>query len=114
MTIGVGRFGPYIRHNEKFYSIGKEFDPMELTEEESIQIIEAKRKADAEKHIKSFEENPDVQILKGRWGPYIKVGKKNVKIPKDREPQSLSLQECLDLAEKTPEKKKGSRKKKAS
>ena len=107
IVAAVGRFGPYLRHDGKFYSLGKEHDPLTVDEALAIELIDAKRKADAEKLIKSFEENPDIQILNGRWGPYIKAGKKNVKIPKDREPQDLSLQECIELAEKTPEKKKG-------
>ncbi|WP_439882791.1 type I DNA topoisomerase [Pontibacter sp. MBLB2868] len=114
MTAAIGRFGPYIRHNSKFYSLPKTLDPMLVTAEEAIDLIEAKRKADAEKMIKTFDENPDVQVLNGRYGPYIVVGKKNVKIPKGKEPQELTLQECLDLAEATPEKKgRGGFKKKA-
>lgn len=109
MVAAIGRFGPYIRHDGKFFSLPKEDDPLEVGEERAIEIIEAKRKADREKFIKGFDENPDVQILNGRWGPYIKVGKKNVKIPKDKEPKDLTLAECLELAEKTPD-KKGKRK----
>ncbi|WP_017729828.1 type I DNA topoisomerase [Nafulsella turpanensis] len=106
IVAAVGRFGPYLRHDGKFYSLGKEHDPLTIDEETSVELIEAKRKADAEKLIKSFDENPEIQILNGRWGPYIKAGKKNVKIPKDRDPEDLSLKDCLELAEKTPEKKK--------
>ncbi|WP_161890703.1 type I DNA topoisomerase [Pontibacter russatus] len=114
MTAAVGRFGPYIRHEGKFYSLPKTLDPMQVTAEEAIDLIQAKRKADAEKLIKSFEENPDVQVLNGRFGPYIVAGNKNVKIPKGKEPSELTLQECLDLAEATPEKKgRGGFKKKA-
>lgn len=105
MVAAIGRFGPYIKHDNKFYSLSKEDDPLSVTEERGIEIIVAKRKADAEKFIKSFDENPDVQVLNGRFGPYIKVGKKNVKIPKDIQPEDLTLAQCLDLAEKTPEKK---------
>ena len=105
MVAAIGRFGPYIRHDSKFYSIPKDEDPLSVTPERAVEIIEAKRKADAEKFIKGFDENPDVQILNGRWGPYIKVGKQNVKIPKDKEPEDLTLQECLDLAEAAPVKK---------
>jgi len=101
----IGRFGPYIQHDGKFVSLGKEHDPHTVDEETAIELILAKRKADAEKHIKSFDENADVQVLNGRWGPYIKVGRKNVKIPKDTEPESLTLEQCLELAEKAPEKK---------
>ncbi|MFA0964317.1 type I DNA topoisomerase [Roseivirga sp. BDSF3-8] len=111
VVAAIGRFGPYIRHDSKFVSLPKEDDPHSVSEERAIELILAKRKADAEKHIKSFDENPDVQILNGRWGPYIKVGKKNVKIPKDKDPKELTLEECLDLAEKTPVKKGRSKKK---
>ena len=105
MVAAIGRFGPYIRHDSKFYSLPKEEDPLSVTHERSIEIIEAKRKSDAEKFIKGFEENAEVQILNGRWGPYIKVGKQNVKIPKDKEPEELTLEECLSLAEAAPVKK---------
>lgn len=105
MTVAIGRFGPYIKHDNKFYSLTKEDDPYSVGEPRCVELIEKKRKADAEKEIKLFPENPDVKILNGRWGPYIAAGTKNVKIPKDRDPKSLSLEECLDLAEKAPEKK---------
>ncbi|MBC5991857.1 type I DNA topoisomerase [Pontibacter cellulosilyticus] len=116
MTAAIGRFGPYIRHNSKFYSLPKTLDPLQVTAQEAVNLIEAKRKADAEKTIKTFSENEEVQVLNGRYGPYIVVGKKNVKIPKGKEPQDLTLQECLDLAEATPEKKGrgGFKKKEAS
>jgi DNA topoisomerase-1 len=106
MTVAIGRFGPYIRHADKFYSLTKEDDPLTVTEERAIAIIENKRKADAEKEIKVFPENPDVKVLNGRFGPYIVAGNKNVKIPKDKDPKSLTLEECLALAENAPEKKK--------
>ncbi|RZL41037.1 MAG: DNA topoisomerase I, partial [Pedobacter sp.] len=105
MNVAIGRFGPYIRHEDKFYSLTKEDDPFTVTEERCIEIINAKRKADAEKLIKAFEANPDVQILNGRWGPYIKVGSKNVKMPKDKTPDDITLEECLKLAELVPDKK---------
>jgi len=104
MTAAVGRFGPYIRHNSKFYSLGKTQDPLSISADESIALIEAKRKADAERLIKEFPENPDVQVLNGRFGPYIVVGKKNVKIPKGEEPADLTLERCLELAAATPDK----------
>jgi DNA topoisomerase I len=113
VVVAIGRFGPYVRHDSKFVSLTKEDDPMTVTLERAIELIEQKRKADAERHIKSFDENPDVQVLNGRYGPYIKVGKKNVKIPKDKDPKSLTLEECLELEKNTPAKKgKGGKKKK--
>ncbi len=107
MEVNAGRFGPYIKHGGKFYSLPKEDDPMVIEAERAIEIIEAKRKSDAEKLIKSFDEDPDIQVLNGRWGPYIKAGKKNVKIPKDIEPLDLTLEKCQELAANTPEKKGG-------
>ncbi len=105
IVAAIGRFGPYIRHDSKFVSLTGDDDPYAVEQDRAIELIEAKRKADAEKFIKSFDENPEVQVLNGRYGPYIKVGKKNVKIPKDQEPKDLTLKECLDLAEKAPERK---------
>ncbi|RDC62625.1 type I DNA topoisomerase [Adhaeribacter pallidiroseus] len=104
MTAAIGRFGPFIRHDNKFYSLPKTLDPYTVNCEEAVNLIQAKRKADAEKCIKSFTENPEVQVLNGRFGPYIVVGKKNVKIPKDKIPADLTLEECLTLAEQTPDK----------
>ncbi len=106
ITANIGRFGPYVVHMKKFASIPKDEDPYTIEEDRAIELIEEKRKADAEKFIKTFEENADVQVLKGKYGPYIKVGRKNVKIPKDKEPASLTLEECLELAENAPAKGK--------
>lgn len=97
VVVGQGRFGPYVRHNSQFVSIPKEQDPLALNLEDAIALIHTKREADANKRIKVFEENTEVQILNGRWGPYIAVGKDNVKIPKGKTPEQLSLQDCLDL-----------------
>ncbi|MFN8672832.1 MAG: type I DNA topoisomerase [Candidatus Sericytochromatia bacterium] len=113
MTVALGRFGPYIKHDNKFYSLGKEDEPISVSSERCIEIILAKRKAEAEKLIKSFPDNPDVQVLNGRYGPYIKFEDKNVKIPKGKDPKSLTFDECKELADKTeaPAKKKAPAKK---
>jgi len=113
VVIAIGRFGPYVRHKGKFYSLKKEYDPYTINIDEAIEVIEAKRKADAEKTIKVFDENPDYQILNGRWGPYLKAGRKNVRLPKDREPASFTLEECIELAENYVPNKGRSRKKAA-
>lgn len=105
MVAAVGRFGPYIRHDGKFVSIKKEQDPLTITEEEAVQLILDKRESDANKFIKTFDEDENVAVLNGRWGPYIKFGKKNVKIPKDKVPEDLTFEECKELADKAPEKK---------
>ncbi|MDO7847356.1 type I DNA topoisomerase [Hymenobacter sp. M29] len=104
MTANLGRFGPYIRHDSKFYSLTKEQDPHTITAEEGVALIENKRKTDAERLIKAFPENPDIQVLNGRFGPYIVAGKKNVKIPKGEEPTELTLERCQELADATPDK----------
>jgi len=106
VVAAIGRFGPYVRHDGKFYSIKNQFDPHDIEIDEAIDVIEAKRKADAEKTIKTFEDNPEYLILNGRWGPYLKAGKLNVRIPKDRDPASLTLEDCIKLAEESAEKKK--------
>lgn len=100
MKANIGRFGPYIVHNSAFVSIPKGDDPMSITEERAIELIEAKRKADAEKEIKVFREEgrEDVRLLNGRWGPYLAIGKSNYKLPKNTDPKILSLDECLAMA----------------
>lgn len=106
MVAAIGRFGPYVRHDGSFVSLPKEIDPLSITEEEGIQLIKDKREADAKKHIKSFDENPEIQVLNGRWGPYIKMGKNNYKIPKDKEAETLTYEETLHIIENQPEPKK--------
>jgi len=107
MTVAIGKFGPYIRHNSSFYSLPKDIDPLDITEEKAIDLIIEKRKKDTEKLIKSFDEDPTVKVLNGRWGPYIEYGKLNVKIPKGKDPNALTFEECKALAataEKEPKK----------
>jgi DNA topoisomerase-1 len=111
MTVAIGKFGPYIRHNSAFYSLPKGIDPLDVSEEQAIEIIQDKRKKDAEKVIKTFTEDPTVKVLNGRFGSYIEFNKQNVKIPKGKDPQSLTYEECKALAavaDKEP--KKGGRK----
>lgn len=105
VVVAIGRFGPYVSHDKKFVSIPKEFDPYTITFDKTIELIQNKRIADANRTIKLFPENPDIQVLNGRFGPYIKAGTKNVKIPKDKEPKDLTLEECVELAANAPERK---------
>jgi DNA topoisomerase-1 len=105
IVANIGRFGPYVLHNKKFVSIPKGEDPYTITSERAVELIEAKREADANRTIKIFEGNEEIQVLNGRFGPYIKAGKKNVKIPKDRVPADLTLEECIELAANAPERK---------
>jgi len=97
MIVSIGRFGPYVRHKSMFYSIAKAIDPLTIDEAKAIVIIEEKRKKDSEKLIRSFEQNEDVKVLNGRWGPYIAVGKLNFKIPKGTAPEKLTLEDCLKI-----------------
>ncbi len=114
MTVAIGRFGPYVRHNSIFVSLKKEDDPMTISSERCIELIQAKRQADIDKYIKSFPENPEVQLLNGRWGPYLVVDGNNYKLPKDVDPKALTLKECLDIAADPKNASKGSRFKKKS
>ncbi len=105
VVVAIGRFGPYVSHDKKFVSIPKDLDPYTITYDQSVELIQNKRIADANRTIKLFPENPDIQVLNGRFGPYIKAGTKNVKIPKDKEPKDLTLEECVELAANAPERK---------
>ena len=97
VTVGNGRFGPYIYNNNMYTSLPKTIDPMAITLKEAIELILKKKEAEAQKHLKKFEEEPDLEILNGRYGPYIAYKGSNYKIPKDIIPQDLSLQSCLEL-----------------
>src|SRR5258708_2269001 len=99
VVVNIGRVGPYVVHDKKFVSIPKGEDPYTITYDRAVELIQQKREADANKTIKLFAENTDIQILNGRYGPYIKAGKKNVKVPKGKEPAILTLEECCALAE---------------
>jgi DNA topoisomerase I len=101
VVIGIGRFGPYVRHNGVFISIPKTDDPYIIELDRAIELIEAKRQADREKTIKVFAEDPEIKVLKGRWGPYISYGRKNIKIPKDKDPARLTYEDVLELDKKT-------------
>jgi len=98
LNIGKGRFGPYVKHGDKYYNIDRKTDPSTLTVEGAIEIIIAKKAAESNKIIKEFEENKTIQVLNGRYGPFIKAGKRNVKIPKETDPATLTLEDCLKLA----------------
>ncbi len=106
LQVSIGRFGPYIKHGSSFYSLKKEDDPYTIEQERAIELILSKRKADSEKVIKIFSEDQSVQILNGRWGPYIVIGKDNFKIPKEKDPNSLTLKDCLEIAKESPAKPK--------
>lgn len=116
VTAAIGRFGPYIRWNNLFVSLKKAEgdDPMTVDMERAAELIEVKKEQEKNKYIKTFEEDKDIQVLNGRYGPYIKYGKKNIKIPKDKKPEELTLEECKAIAKAAPEKKGRAKAKKAS
>ena len=102
----VGRFGPYLAHNGAFCSIPKSMDPMSITLEEAIELLLAKRNAEANKIVKVFDEDPDMRLLNGRYGVYLCKNKTNYKLPKGVEPNSLNYQDCIKIIEETPKKSK--------
>jgi DNA topoisomerase-1 len=110
LETGKGRFGPYVKHHGKYYSLGKTDQLSSLTQERAIELILAKRNMEANKFIKEFAENEAVKIVNGMYGPYIQIGKRNVKIPKGTEPASLTLEECLALGDAAPAPKKARKK----
>ena len=115
VQVAIGRFGPYVRHDGKFVSIPKDIEPAALTLQEACELIEAKRQKDANKTIKTFDEEPDIQVLNGRYGPYIASAGKNYKIPKTvADPAALTLAEVKEIiaaADAAPAKPKRGRKK---
>ncbi|MDZ7897858.1 MAG: type I DNA topoisomerase [Arcicella sp.] len=107
---GKGRFGPYVKHAGKFYSLGRADSLDTITLARAIEIIEKKRNAEANKYVKEFPENESVKVLNGMYGPYIQIGKRNVKIPKDVKPEDLTLEDCIKLGEEAPAPAKGKKK----
>jgi DNA topoisomerase-1 len=107
VVVAIGRFGPYVRHDGKFASLKKDVDdPMTIDLDRAIVLIEEKREKDRQKFIKAFDEDPDMQILNGRWGPYIAYKKENFRLAKDIEdPKALSYEDCLKIIKDGPKKK---------
>ena len=112
VTVAIGRFGPYVRHDNKFVSLGKDQDPFSVSLDEAIVLIEAKREKDRNAIIRIFEGDPEVRLLNGRWGPYISYKKKNYKIPKSVKAEELGYEDCMKIIENTPTTKKPRKKKK--
>ena len=104
IKVSIGRFGPYVQHDSKFVSLKKEQDPYTITLDESIELIKAKRESDANKFIMEFKDH-DIQVLNGRFGAYIKKGKDNYKIPKDKKAELLTEAEVLEIVSAGPSKK---------
>jgi len=104
VVVGVGRFGPYVRHQSKFYSLKKDDNPLTIDLNRAVELIEEGRKKERERVIKKFESPQVVEILNGRWGPYISSNKQNYKIPKDKDPKLLTFDDCMKLIDEQAEK----------
>jgi len=105
----IGRFGPYVRWGNLFASLKKDSgdDPFTIELDRAIELVKEKQEIEKNKYIKTFDEDKDVQVLNGRYGPYIKIGRKNFKIPKDKKPEELTLEECREIAKAAPAKRGG-------
>ena len=97
VSVGIGHYGPYVKHGNKYASIPKEIAPAEITLEQAIDLIKAQREAEAKKVIKTFDEEPELKVMNGRYGPYIVYKKQNVKIPKGKDAENLTLEECREI-----------------
>ncbi len=105
ITVSIGRFGPYIRHDNKFVSLGKTDDPYEVGLQRAIELIKAKREKDSKSVLREFDEDPGLRILNGRWGAYISYKKNNYKIPKKKEAGKLTFEDCKKIIAESPEPK---------
>ena len=110
VSASIGRFGPYVRYGDKYVSIRGDDDPYTIELPRALELIEEKKKADAERIIQDFEDE-GIQVLNGRYGPYITNKAKNARVPKDRDPKSLTLEECQELLAAAPERGRRGKKK---
>ena len=108
VTIGAGRFGPYVLHNKKYVSLPKDEDPLTVTLDTAISLIEEKRKAEEQRHLKKFDEDPKLEVLNGRYGPYIAYDGANYRIPRDMHEKAaeLTYEQCMDFIKNPPAPKK--------
>jgi len=113
VIVNIGRFGPYVRHDNKFTSLQKQDDPYTINLDRAIVLIEEKREKDRKAVIKVFDEEPEIRVLNGRWGPYISYKKKNYKIPKKINAEELTLEECRKIIDSAPEPKTKSTRRKS-
>ncbi len=102
LRVNIGKFGPYVQLGKTYASIPKDEDPMDITLERAIEIVEDKKRADAEKIIKAFPEQADVFLLNGRYGAYLKIGKENYKLPKTSVAADLTFEECIEISNNQP------------
>ncbi|MEM7408539.1 MAG: DNA topoisomerase I [Pseudomonadota bacterium] len=113
VSTNIGRFGPYVKFGKKYASLGKEDDPYTITFERAMELVIAKREADANRNIQIFDD-AGISVLNGRFGPYVTDGSRNAKIPKEEDPKTLSLERCRELLETAPARRRGASKKKVA
>ena len=108
VSVGTGRFGPYILHDKKYVSIPKDLDPLTITLDNAVALINDKRQQEQKRHLKSFDEDPKMEVLNGRYGPYIQYDGTNYRLPKNMHDRAaeLTYEECKNIVESTPVKKK--------
>lgn len=112
VSVNIGRFGPYVRYGDKFVSLGKDDDPYTVKLDRALELVAEKKKLDAEREIQVFDDD-GIKVLNGRYGPYVTDGKKNARVPKDKDPKRLELEECRELLAKAPAARRRRTKRKA-
>ena len=102
VTIGTGRFGPYVLHKKLYTSLPKDANPLTITIADAVKLIEGKRKLEAQKHLKSFSEDPKLEVLNGRYGPYLAYDGTNYRLPKNLHDRikDLTYDECITIIKK--------------
>ena len=101
VSVGMGRFGAYILHDKKYVSIPKETDPMDIQLEDAVRLIDEKRKAEKANHLKTFEEDAELEVMNGRYGPYLKYQGTNYKLPRAiKDPASMTYEQCMEIIKK--------------
>ncbi|MFM8473146.1 MAG: topoisomerase C-terminal repeat-containing protein, partial [Candidatus Kapaibacterium sp.] len=98
LKVAIGRFGPYVQLGSLFASLAKEDDPYSIDAARAIELVHIKREKDAARIIKAFADNDEVKIVRGRWGPFLAIGKNNYRLPKGTDPLTMTLDDCLQLA----------------
>ena len=108
VVIGAGRFGPYVLHNKKYVSLPKDENPMTITLDAAINLIQKKRLQEAQRHLKTFEEDANIEVMNGRYGPYIAYNGKNYRMPKalHEKASELTYEQCMDIVNNAPEPKR--------
>lgn len=106
ITVGTGKFGSYIHYDKSYASVPKTLDPLEITLEDALELLKDKENNDAKKHLKKFEEEPNMEIMNGRYGPYIAYNGVNYRLPKTlKDPMALTLEACKEIVAKEEQRK---------